>query len=101
VTAIVAAEGLRVQPDKTRVQRAHQRQSVTGIVVNTRTNLARPEFDQLKALLHNAVRHGPASQNREGRSDFRSHLLGRIGWVQQLNPDRGRRLRESFDAIAW
>ncbi len=101
VTAIVAAEGLRVQPDKTRVQRAHQRQSVTGIVVNSRTNLARDEFDTLKALLHNAVRHGPAGQNRDGHADFRSHLLGRIGWVQQLNPERGRRLRESFDAISW
>jgi RNA-directed DNA polymerase len=101
VTKIVAAEGLRIQPDKTRVRRADQRQSVTGIVVNTRTNLARRDVDRLKAVLHNAVRDGGPSQNRNGHPDFRAHLLGRIGWVEQLNPQRGRRLRESFDAIVW
>jgi RNA-directed DNA polymerase len=101
VAAIATDEGLRVQPDKTRVQRAHQRQSVAGIVVNARPNLAREEFDQLKALLHNAVRFGPQSQNREQHPDFRAHLLGRIGWLQQLNPARAARLRTSFDAITW
>jgi RNA-directed DNA polymerase len=101
VTAIAADEGLRVQPDKTRVQRAHQRQLVTGIVVNARPNLARRDFDELKALLHNAIRFGPESQNRDRHPDFRAHLLGRIGWLQQLNPDRAARLRRSFDAITW
>ena len=101
VAAIATDEGLRVQPDKTRVQRSHQRQSVTGIVVNARPNLAREDFDALKALLHNAVRFGPESQNRDRHPDFRAHLLGRIGWLQQLNPDRAARLRASFDAITW
>ena len=101
VAAIAADEGLRVQPDKTRVQRAHQRQLVTGIVVNARPNLVRVEFDELKAVLHNAVRFGPESQNRARHPDFRAHLLGRIGWLQQLNPDRAARLRASFDAISW
>ena len=90
-----------MQPGKTRVRRAHQRQLVTGIVVNQRPNLAREDFDALKALLHNAVRFGPESQNRERHPDFRAHLLGRIGWVQQLNPDRAARLRASFDRIVW
>lgn len=31
------------------------------------------------AVLTNAVRHGPISQNREGVPDFRSHLEGRGG----------------------
>jgi RNA-directed DNA polymerase len=101
VAAIAVDEGLRVQPDKTRVQRAHQRQLVTGIVVNARPNLARQDFDELKAVLHNAVRFGPASQSRDQHLDFRAHLLGRIGWLQQLNPDRAARLRRSFDAIVW
>ena len=101
VVAIAADEGLRVQPAKTRVQRAHQRQLVTGIVVNARPNLAREDFDALKALLHNAVRFGPEGQNRDRHPDFRAHLLGRIGWLQQLNPDRAARLRTSFDAITW
>jgi len=27
--------------------------------------------------------------------------LGRIAWVEQLNPARGRRLRERFAEITW
>ncbi len=101
VTGIVRDERLSVAPDKTRVQRNHQRQIVTGIVINQRPNLPRDEFDRLKALLHNAVQHGPESQNRGQEADFRAHLLGRIAWVEQLNPARAQRLRESFDRISW
>jgi RNA-directed DNA polymerase len=87
VTAIVAEEGLRVQPAKTRVQRAHQRQTVTGIVVNTRTNLPRREYDELKALLHNAVRYGGPSQNRAViRTSGRICSAGSAGWSSSTRP---------------
>jgi hypothetical protein len=74
---------------------------VTGIVINQHPNPPRDEFDRLKALLHNAVRHGPESQNRTGEADFRAHLLGRIAWMEQLNPARAQRLRASFEQIIW
>jgi len=98
---IVAEEGFRLQPAKTRVQRAGGRQTVTGIVVNAHPNVRRDEYDALRALLHNAAVHGPASQNRAGHPDFRSHLAGRIAWVAAVNPARGDRLRAAFDRIAW
>jgi RNA-directed DNA polymerase len=40
-------------------------------------------------------------ENRAGHAEFRSHLIGRIAWVEQLNPARGRKLRERFAAIDW
>jgi hypothetical protein len=54
-----------------------------------------------KATLHNCLKHGPATQNRNNHSDFRAHLDGHIGWVEQLNPRRGHRLRTLFNQIAW
>lgn len=45
------------------------RQQVTGIVVNRHANIARDDYDRLKAILTNCVRHGPQSQNREGRDN--------------------------------
>lgn len=94
-------EGFRLNPHKTRVQAAADRQTVTGIVVNRRPNVPRGDYDQLKAILHNAVRDGPAGQNRGGHPDFRAHLLGRIAWVCAVSPERGGRLRAAFDRIAW
>ena len=101
VETIVVSEGFTLNKAKTRVMRASGRQRVAGVVVNQHVNVPRPYFDELKAILHNCGRHGPAAQDREGRRDFRAHLDGRVGWVESVNPGRGARLRELFDAIAW
>lgn len=98
---IVADEGHTLNRLKTRVHPAGVRQSVTGVVVNERTNVTRQEFDRLKAELHNCAIHGPEGQNRDGHADFRAHLLGRIAWVASVNPARGARLRADFSRISW
>ncbi len=99
--AIVLLEGHQVNHHKTRVMYQSQRQFAAGIVLNDRPNISRIEFDRLKATLHQAARSGPASQNHEQHSDFRSHLLGRIQWVRQLNRQRGDKLKRMFDSIVW
>jgi hypothetical protein len=71
------------------------------MVVNQRLNLPRPEFDRLKAILTNCLRHGPESQNREAHPAFRAHLDGRIGFLESVHPERGARLRGIFQQIAW
>lgn len=101
VGRIAVGEGFRLQPTKTRVQRAGRRQTVTGIVVNAHPNVRRDEYDTLRAVLHNAAVHGPAGQNRAGHPDFRAHLAGRVSWVESVNPGRGARLRAVFDRIDW
>jgi RNA-directed DNA polymerase len=101
VTAIARDEGFLINTGKTAVRGAGQRQRLGGIVVNERPNIDRREYDLLKAILHNAKRYGAASQNRDGRLDFRAHLLGRVAWVNQLNPERGQRLLAAFGAIDW
>ena len=101
VDRIVTDQGYRLNPAKTRVRRRGVRQSVTGVVVNERTSPGRREVDRLHAILHNAAEHGPASQNHAGHPEFRAHLLGRIGWVEQVHPGRARRLREEFARITW
>jgi hypothetical protein len=67
---------------------------VTGIVVNARPNVARQDYDELKAILHRARVDGPGELDP-------AHLLGRIAWVASLNPQRGAKLRAGFDAITW
>ena len=64
-----------------------QRQRVTGVVVNDHPNIARDEYDRLRAILHNAARAAdPHTQNRAHVPDFRAHLRGRIAWVEHVNP---------------
>ncbi len=101
VGEVVRDEGFRVAGDKTRVRRRHERQVVCGVVVNDRLNVSRREYDRLKAILHDAARHGSDAANREGVPDLRAHLRGRIAWVASLHGERGRRLQDRFDAIDW
>lgn len=101
VAAIAEEEGYLVNHRKTRIMARGQRQSVTGVVVNEHPNVARGEFDELKAILHNCARFGPTGQNREERPDFRGWLLGRVSWVAFVNPAKGEKLRAIFDRIVW
>lgn len=96
VQAIVEDEGFRLRCDKTRAMPSGGRQQVTGVVVNAKPNLAREDFDRLKAELH-----------RLGALDavdaaLRSQLLGRLAWARQfLAPTRVDKLQRMFDAITF
>lgn len=101
VAAILQEEGLRVNHRKTRVMRQGVRQHLAGLVTNEKVNILRCDFDQLKAVLTNCVRHGPESQNRKGRPDFRSRLQGKVAFVEMINSAKGKRLRSIFEQIPW
>lgn len=101
IATIARDEGFVINDAKTAVMTRAGRQHVCGIVVNERPNVARGEYDTLKAILHNAARNGPAAENRGHSADFRAHLLGRITWFESLNPARGGKLRRRFENIVW
>ncbi|HTC93721.1 MAG TPA: reverse transcriptase family protein [Terriglobales bacterium] len=101
VAAILLEEGFTVHHRKTRIMRQGVRQHLAGIVVNQHSNIMRPDFDRLKAILTNCVRLGPESQNRDLHPRYRSHLEGRVGFAGMINPARGKRLRAIFEQIQW
>lgn len=101
VCATVMEEGWAVHHRKTRLMRQGVCQRLAGVNVNERVNLCRRNFDLLKATLTNCLRMGATSQNRAGHADFRSHLEGRVSYVEFINPERGAKLRRLFERIEW
>lgn len=101
IASIAEQEGFRVNFRKTRVMHKSNRQVLTGIIVNEKTNISRVEYDRLKAILYNCIKFSPGSQNREQHNDFQAHLRGRIHYVRQLNPSRGSKLESLFGLINW
>jgi hypothetical protein len=99
--AILIEEGFSVNHRKTRVMRQNTRQHLAGLVVNRRANIARADFDRLKATLTNCLRLGPENQNRHSHPDFRAHLEGRVSFAEMVNPEKGIRLRRIFEEIQW
>ena len=98
VRMVVAAEGFAEHASKTHVMRQGRRQEVTGVTVNTRTTLDRRQRRELRAILHNAARHGLASQNRDKRPDFAAYLRGRVAFVCMVDPERAERWRADLRA---
>jgi RNA-directed DNA polymerase len=101
VAAVAIEEGFALQHRKTRIMRQGVRQRVAGVVINQKINMARDDYDRLKAILCNCMRHGPSEQNRSKVADFRAHLAGRVAQIKRLNPDRGDKLARLFEQIRW
>lgn len=101
VAAIALEEGFSVNHRKTRIMRQGVRQQLAGVIVNQKANLRRVDVERLEAILFNCARFGPASQNRESIPDFRAHLEGRVGFVEMINREKGRRLRALLETIRW
>jgi RNA-directed DNA polymerase len=99
VGSICLEQGFSINYRKTRIVRSHQRQKVTGIVVNQKTNIDRRDFDRIKAILTNCVRHGLESQNHARHEDFRAHLWGSVQYVKSLNETRGKKLEDIYFRI--
>ncbi len=99
IAEVVVDEGFTLNPRKTRIMSKRLRQRLTGLVVNDHVNVSRETYDRLKAILHNCAKSGLEAENREGVANFRAHLDGRIGWVEQVNPTRGAKLRAIFDRL--
>ncbi len=89
--AILAARGYRINQQKRRVWGPNDPHTVTKIVVTSSLN---PNPDYLEALTSALEEYG------EGVGMLnRNELLGRISWVNQLNPELGSRLRQRYDSL--
>lgn len=101
VRNVIVDEGFTLHPEKVRVMGDHQRQQLAGLVVNVGRRSRRSDFDELKALLHNATRTGARAQNRGAHADFRAHVYGRIGWVATGSAARRRKLLALAAEVDW
>ena len=101
IHAIILNEGFDIRARKTHVMARGTRQQVAGIRLNQHPNIPRETFDELKAILHNCVRFGPESQNRNGHLHFREHLTGRLAYWSSVCPTRIAKLQQTFNQIIW
>jgi len=98
VRKIVEAEGLKVHPRKTAVMRKHQRQEVTGVVVNRKPSVCREELRKFRALLFQIEKDGPDGKRWREGSLFNS-IEGYANFVSMVNPDKGKPLQERVKAL--
>ena len=75
------------------------RQRAAGLSLNDKVNTNRRDYEKLKAILHNCAKFGPESQNRNGHTDFGSHLRGLVEFHALVNPQRGEKLKRAWERV--
>lgn len=90
VEQIVADEGFEVNRAKTRISRAGGRQAVTGVVVNQQVGGKREFRRRLRAELHQL------SLEKTPDPDRMQRALGRLAFLQMLNPEQAEKLRRKY-----
>lgn len=83
---IAREEGLPLNRRKTRVLRRGQRQSVTGVTVNSTAGLSRRERRRLRAALHRQRQSAGPNPEQDRRLD------GKLAYLRMLNPTQAATL---------
>lgn len=91
---ILGEEGFAPNPAKARVMRAHQRQIVTGLVVNDGVAIPRADLRRFRAILHGTERDGFEQASLTLGKDVRDYARGYLAFVHLVEPDKAARLRE-------
>ncbi|PON15711.1 RNA-dependent DNA polymerase [Candidatus Entotheonella serta] len=96
---VVEAEGSQLHPTKTRVMRHHQRQDVTGGVVNQQPAVARKTLKRFRALLHQIETTGPDGKQWGGNPNVLHSIQGFANYVYMVDPDKGTALKQRVQRI--
>ena len=101
IATVISEEGFAVNERKTKVMSQATQQRLAGVVVNKHPNIRRKDYERMKAILTNCLRHGVEGQNRANHPDFRGYLTGMIGYIAMINPTKGAKLQQLYQQIKW
>jgi RNA-directed DNA polymerase len=89
ITVIVENLNLHINTAKTKLMMPNVRQTVTGIVVNEKPQVAFHKRNELRQAMHYIKKFG-IDEHREykeiNQKNYLEHLLGKINFVLQINP---------------
>lgn len=85
---IIQDEGFIIHPDKTRIMRRHQKQEVTGVVVNEKPSVDRETLKRFRALLFQIKKDGIDGKSW-GCGDVMASIEGYANFVAMIAPEKG------------
>lgn len=93
----------RLNREKIKVMRRHNRQWVCGAVVNDRVNLMKRDRSNLRAVVHNCELNG--IEQEAGKTGLKTLAFiqkygGKLNWYRQLNTEKGGPLYARFKRLS-
>lgn len=100
VTDIISRAGYVVNRKKKKIQRAHHRQKMLGVVVNKKISIPRQDYRYYRAVLTNCIHAGFEYNALRYNMDvgaFPAHLRGKISYYLSIDPVKGQRLLDLYE----
>lgn len=102
---IINDEGFTINNKKTRVLYSHQKQEVTGLIVNNdKPSVPRAYKRALMQEIYYCKKYGPTDHQRfigDDHAFFKEHLYGKAYFIKMVEPEIGVKLLEELDSIDW
>lgn len=104
-SVILKEEGFYINDCKTRIAYKHQRQEVTGLIVNnSKVKVNRFYKRDLWQQIYYCKKYGIKNHLEKiecNKSFFKEHMYGRAYFVNMIEPDEGFKMLAELDKIKW
>ena len=101
VRATTRRAGFLLNQAKTKIEPKWDRQKVLGMVVNTKVNIPRLEYERVRSIIHNCFVHGFDNQYERAElssvAGLKSHIRGKLAYYKNIDPIKTQRLKDKFD----
>lgn len=105
VVKIIEDEGFCVNEKKTRISYPHQRQEVTGLLVNgDRLRVSKKYKRDLYQELYYCIKYGVQSHMQHvncNKAFFKEHVYGKIYFVNMVEPDEAKKMFSLAEKVEW
>lgn len=97
--SVIRDEGFEVHPDKLNVMRPHQRQNVTGIIVNEIPKVSRQDMRKFRSFLHHLQQEGIEKMSAKMGKNAANYAQGYWAFIYMVNPEQGRKMLEKHPIL--
>lgn len=97
-------EGYEINEDKVRLQYAHQRQEVTGLIVNEKLSVSPRLKKELKSAIYFCKKYGVSDHMRHIGCDkhfYKEHLYGIAYFIKMVDEELGEHYLNELDQVDW
>lgn len=92
-------EGFSINMDKVRLHDRGSSQRVTGLVVNDKITLGREKKKRFRAIVHNIVKNGFETENRENDPFFKEKIFGHLAFAKMVEPEFANSLLDKLKFV--
>ncbi|MFP3393264.1 retron St85 family RNA-directed DNA polymerase [Brevibacillus sp. SIMBA_040] len=101
---IITDEGYNLNEEKTRILFKHQRQEVTGLIVNEVLGVPIKMKKYLRQQIHYCKKFGVSNHLMKignQRSNFKEHLFGLAYYIKMVEKEKGEKFIEDLNTLNW